>query len=137
MYALATKCYNAVVTAAQSTSNMLYPLRPVTAITEIAVGALSILTTPFTGPLGLVGGVIGLGKGAVDMGADLVSAGITTGKLIQKDEVPLYKKAHLGMTAGVTSLGVYAVLNPASAIIALKTTAVFIGKCLLGALAVL
>lgn len=118
----------------QVAQDVVHPLHPLQSISQIAVGALSILSIPFTGTIGLINGIAGISKGTLDAAQDLAEAGCTLANLTKNKPVTKKEAFHLTVSVGVFSVAMFSILNPLVAILAAKTSALFMSKALLGGL---
>ena len=117
--------------------DVVHPLRPLQSVSQIAMGALSFLSVPFTGMFGVVSGVAGISKGSLDVATDLVEAGSTLKEISQSKTVKTSAWAHLTVTVVVVTGSIAAILNPIVTLLAAKTTTVFLTKSLLTGLCLL
>lgn len=131
------KCLSSISYCAETAQSFIQPLRPLKSISEIALGALSFLSIPFTGSIGLINGVAGLSNGSINVAQDLLKAGTTIKKIVKAESIEKKEIAQLAVSAGVVSLVTFAVFNPAAALIAAKTGAVALSKSLLAGLALI
>jgi hypothetical protein len=115
----------------QIAQDVVHPLHPLQSVTQICVGALSILSVPITGTIGLINGIAGISKGSLDAAQDLAEAGCTISNLSQKKPVSIKEAAHLTVSLGVISVALFTVLNPVVALVAAKTSAIFMSKAVL------
>ena len=121
----------------QGAKNVIYPLRPIQSITQIAMGALSIVSVPFTGTFGVVNGVSGLSSGAIGATKDLTAAGGTIATLAQAKPVAKSQVAHLVITTGVVAAVTFVAFNPIAALVAAKTGALVFSKTILAGLCII
>lgn len=108
-----------------------YPLHPIKSVSQIAFGAVSLLSTPFTGSIGFVNGLTGLSQGAVNGTKDLIEAGHTVSHIIKADSINGSQLAHLTVSVTVVSAVAFSVLNPLGALAAAKIGTVAVIKPLL------
>lgn len=116
---------------AKTLKEIIYPLRPIKSVSEIAFGTFSLLSTPFTGSVGLVNGIAQISKGSVNAARDLVNAGSTVSCVIKAKSVKTSQIAHLTVSAGVVSAVAFSVLNPLGALAAAKIGFIALSKPLL------
>lgn len=120
----------------QSAQHVIHPLRPIQSVSKIAVGALSFLSLPFTGTIGLINGIAGVSQGSLDAAQDLAEAGCTLSKVAAQKEVTKTEAAHLTISIGVIAVTTFALLNPAAVFVAAKTSALFVSKSLIAGLCI-
>lgn len=120
-----------IYSCANTLKEIIYPLRPIKSVSEIAFGTFSLLSTPFTGSVGLVNGVAQISKGSVNAAQDLVNAGSTVSHIIKAEPINTSQIAHLTVSAGVVSAVAFSVLNPLGALAAAKIGFIALSKPLL------
>ena len=121
----------------QAAQDFVYPLHPLQSASQIAVGALSILSIPFTGTFGLINGISNISKGSIDAADDIAKAGTTISNITTSHAVSIKEAAHLTVTISIISVAIFTVLNPVVAMIAAKTSSLMMSKALLAGIALI